>query len=228
MPRVILTRARTAFLSCISSPLNPPFARATRALTFPHCSQPGYSSFFPQSFGTMSRTAPIDRIADKLETPALDDRSYRVVRLPNQLEALLVHDPDTDKASASVNVNVGSFSDADDMPGMAHAVEHLLFMGTEKVLIPPSLLELSLTAQKYPVENDYNQYLSANSGYSNAYTSSTETNYFFEVAASSSQDSDTSTSTTITSPLHGALDRFAQFFIAPLFLSSTLDRELRA
>ena len=29
-------------------------------------------------------------------------------------------------------------------------------------------------------------------------------------------------------PLHGALDRFAQFFIAPLFLSSTLDRELRA
>jgi insulysin len=30
------------------------------------------------------------------------------------------------------------------------------------------------------------------------------------------------------SPLYGALDRFAQFFIEPLFLSSTLDRELRA
>jgi len=30
------------------------------------------------------------------------------------------------------------------------------------------------------------------------------------------------------SPLYGALDRFAQFFIAPLFLSSTLDRELKA
>ena len=30
------------------------------------------------------------------------------------------------------------------------------------------------------------------------------------------------------SPLHGALDRFAQFFIAPLFLDSTLDRELKA
>ncbi len=81
-------------------------------------------------FATMSTT---ERVADKLEKPALDDRSYRVIRLPNRLEALLVHDPDTDKASASVNVNVGSFSDADDMPGMAHAVEHLLFMGTEKV-----------------------------------------------------------------------------------------------
>jgi insulysin len=30
------------------------------------------------------------------------------------------------------------------------------------------------------------------------------------------------------SPLYGALDRFSQFFIDPLFLSSTLDRELRA
>ena len=83
-----------------------------------------------RSFASM---APIKRITEKLEVPALDDRSYRVIELPNKLEALLVHDPDTDKASAAVNVNVGSFSDADDMPGMAHAVEHLLFMGTEKV-----------------------------------------------------------------------------------------------
>lgn len=77
--------------------------------------------------------APIERVAEKLEAPELDDRSYRVIRLPNKLEALLVHDPETDKASASVNVNVGSFSDAENMPGMAHAVEHLLFMGTKKV-----------------------------------------------------------------------------------------------
>ena len=80
--------------------------------------------------------APIERVTDKLETPALDDRSYRVIRLPNKLEALLVHDADTDKASAAVNVNMGSFSDAHDMPGMAHAVEHLLFMGTKKVWFP--------------------------------------------------------------------------------------------
>ena len=73
------------------------------------------------------------RLADQLERPALDDRSYRVIRLPNQLEALLVHDAETDKASAAMDVNVGSFSDPEDMPGMAHAVEHLLFMGTEKV-----------------------------------------------------------------------------------------------
>ncbi|KAH0564956.1 hypothetical protein GP486_001650 [Trichoglossum hirsutum] len=151
-------------------------------------------------------------LTDKMETPALDDRSYRVIRLPNKLEALLVHDPETDKASAAMDVNVGNFSDREDMPGMAHA---------------------------YPRENAYNQYLTSHSGHSNAYTGGTSTNYFFEVAASSSPSSRVSTSGTGTpvngslqelqsSPLYGALDRFAQFFIAPLFLPSTLDRELKA
>lgn len=80
---------------------------------------------------------------------------------------------------------------------------------------------------QYPKENAYNQYLTAHSGYSNAYTAGTETNYFFEVAASS-EASDALTNGHTESPLYGALDRFAQFFIAPLFLSSTLDRELMA
>ncbi|KAI9841127.1 MAG: Insulinase (Peptidase M16) [Sclerophora amabilis] len=157
-----------------------------------------------------------ERLADRLETPSLDDRSYRVIRLPNKLEALLVHDPNTDKASAALDVNVGNFSDREDMPGMAHAVEHLLFMGTEK----------------YPKENAYSQYLASHNGYSNAYTASTSTNYYFEVSASSNAANSSSPADASTleqsSPLYGALDRFAQFFIKPLFLSSTLDRELNA
>ena len=140
-------------------------------------------------------------------------------------------------------MGVGSFSDDDDMPGMAHAVEHLLFMGTEKVCVLIWDLKY-LTFLQYPVENDYNQYLTAHSGYSNAYTGSTETNYFFEVAASSEDvgsqkngsgnrltngDLDAVTSPSNADlPLYGALDRFSQFFIAPLFLEETLDRELRA
>jgi insulysin len=80
----------------------------------------------------------VRHITDNLEKPDLDDRSYRVIELPNKLEALLVHDAQTDKASASLNVNVGNFCDDEDMPGMAHAVEHLLFMGTEKVRLPRS------------------------------------------------------------------------------------------
>lgn len=75
---------------------------------------------------------PAELVTDHLETPSLDDRTYRVIRLPNQLEALLVHDAQTDKASAGMDVNVGNFSDERDMPGMAHAVEHV-------GLAPPSI-----------------------------------------------------------------------------------------
>lgn len=152
-------------------------------------------------------TRPVERVTDHLETPSLDDRKYRVIKLPNQLEVLLVHDAEADKASAAMDVNVGNFSDPEDLPGLAHCVEHMLFMGTKK----------------YPVENAYSQYLSAHSGSSNAYTGATSTNYYFEVAAKG-EDADAA----LDSPLYGALDRFAQFFIDPLFLNSTLDRELRA
>ncbi|KAK4156700.1 ubiquitin carboxyl-terminal hydrolase [Chaetomidium leptoderma] len=152
----------------------------------------------------------VEIVTDRLEKPSLDDRSYRVIRLPNQLEALIVHDPKTDKASAAMDVNVGSFSDEDDMPGMAHAVEHLLFMGNKK----------------YPVENAYHQYISAHSGLTNAYTAATSTNYHFEVSAKPGNEEEPSA--TNPSPLLGALDRFAQFFIEPLFLETTLDRELQA
>lgn len=60
-----------------------------------------------------------------LEIPSLDNRSYRFVRLPNQLEVFLVHDVETDKASAAMDVNVGYLSDENDFPGMAHAVENV-------------------------------------------------------------------------------------------------------
>lgn len=147
-------------------------------------------------------------LASDLEKPSLDDRSYRVISLPNHLEVLLVSDPSTDKASAAMDVNVGNYSDPDDLPGLSHSLEHMLFMGTKK----------------YPVENEYSQYLSKNSGSSNAYTAATSTNYYFEVGAKKSEGAKEGEE----GPLKGALDRFAQFFIEPLFLEDTLDRELRA
>ncbi|KAI9667185.1 MAG: Insulinase (Peptidase M16) [Alyxoria varia] len=158
-----------------------------------------------------SRATGSECLADQLERPSQDDRAYRVIRLQNDLEALLIHDPDTDKASAALDVDAGSFSDEPSLPGMAHAVEHLLFMGTEK----------------YPGENDYNSYLASHSGYSNAFTSETHTNFFFEVA-SRGDHSGSAEERSNPGPLFGALDRFAQFFIAPLFLEETLDRELKA
>ena len=79
------------------------------------------------------RHRPVERLTDHFETPSIDDRKYRLVRLPNQLEVLLVHDVETDKASAAMDVNVGNFCDPPDLPGLAHCLEHMLFMGTTKV-----------------------------------------------------------------------------------------------
>ncbi len=72
---------------------------------------------------------------------------------------------------------------------------------------------LFLGTEKYPDENEYSKFLSQHGGSSNAYTSSDHTNYYFDV-----------------SPKHlkGALDRFSQFFIEPLFTESATDREVKA
>jgi insulysin len=46
-----------------------------------------------------------------LEKPANDEREYRLIKLANQLEVLVISDPDTDRASAALDVHVGSLSD---------------------------------------------------------------------------------------------------------------------
>ncbi|KAL4939837.1 hypothetical protein BDV06DRAFT_198031 [Aspergillus oleicola] len=206
----VSTRSHAPSRSSSSPPRSSPFNRLSPL-----------QNFIPTRKMTM-RSA--ERLTEGLEKPSLDDRSYRVIQLPNKLEALLVHDAETDKAAAAMDVNVGSFSDPEDLQGLAHGLEHMLFMGTEK----------------YPVENAYNQYLASHSGSSNAYTAGTETNYFFEVSATGTSNSSsgqstpngttngTASETDGPSPLYGALDRFAQFFVSPLFLENTLDREMRA
>lgn len=80
--------------------------------------------------------------------------------------------------------------------------------------------------KKFSIENEYSQCLSANFGSSNAYTGRTLMNYFFSISVKPDNGQDSSD--TNPSPVSGALDRFAQFYIEPLFLSEALDRELKA
>ena len=86
----------------------------------------GYERVASSSYATFSR--PIEQSPN-------DDRSYRLVRLDNGLECLLVSDPKTDKCAAGISVRVGHLSDPENAQGMAHFCEHLLFMGTEKVCL---------------------------------------------------------------------------------------------
>ena len=72
---------------------------------------------------------------------------------------------------------------------------------------------LFLGTEKYPNENTYNTFIKENSGSSNAYTGHEETNYYFSIAKDK---------------LEQALDIFAEFFVAPLFTESCVEREMRA
>ncbi|RAL63564.1 hypothetical protein DID88_003608 [Monilinia fructigena] len=94
-----------------------------------------------------------------------------------------------------MDVNVGNFSDPEDFPGMAHAVEHLLFMGTKKYPVGMLIHNTFPQIREVPTHTQVPHL---------------PTNYF-EVAAKSGEDGDSGDAN--PSPLHGALDRFAQFFI---------------
>ncbi|VDN41544.1 unnamed protein product [Gongylonema pulchrum] len=127
---------------------------------------------------------------------------YRGLELANGLRVLLVSDPETDKSAASLDVNVGHLMDPWELPGLAHFCEHMLFMGTDK----------------YPSENEYSKFISSHGGVTNAYTSADHTNYHFDIAPEYLS----------VSRAYGALDRFVQFFLCPLFTESATEREVRA
>ena len=102
-----------------------------------------------------------------IERSPADTRDYRAIALPNGLQALVVSDPGTDQGAAALSVNVGGGDEPDERPGLAHFLEHMLFLGTEK----------------YPDPGEYNRYLNEHGGSSNAATSFSRTSYFFDVDA---------------------------------------------
>ncbi|KAM0898656.1 hypothetical protein ACQ4PT_021817 [Festuca glaucescens] len=121
----------------------------------------------PREVDSLSEAA--DGAAAKIEVevtkPRNDKRGYRRVVLPNALECLLISDPDTDKAAASMNVSVGYFCDPDGLEGLAHFLEHMLFYASEK----------------YPIEDSYSKYIAEHGGSTNAFTTSEHTNFYFDV-----------------------------------------------
>ena len=64
-----------------------------------------------------------------------------------------------------MDIRVGSLADPAGHQGLAHFLEHMLFLGTEK----------------YPQVGEYDKYLAEFQGYHNAFTAREHTNYHFEV-----------------------------------------------
>ncbi|XP_063962831.1 nardilysin-like [Lytechinus pictus] len=68
-------------------------------------------------------------------------------------------------AAAALCVGIGSFSDPDDIPGFAHFLEHMVFMGSAK----------------YPCENSFDAFIQKHGGSDNAATGFDKTVFQFEI-----------------------------------------------
>ncbi|WP_413284850.1 insulinase family protein [Vibrio sp. MA40-2] len=95
-----------------------------------------------------------------------DSNQYRYITLNNGLRALLIEDFSARKSAVALSVNVGHYDDPQDREGLAHYLEHMLFLGTEK----------------YPKIGDFQTFISRHGGSNNAWTGTEHTCFFFDIS----------------------------------------------
>jgi insulysin len=139
-----------------------PLISATVASSLERSSDPISPHCHPDANGVDATTPLPSPIQGKS-----DWRNYSSVRLPNGVVVCAASDPQSKTTAASATVRAGAAHDPREMPGLAHFLEHMCFLGSAK----------------YPGENDYKKFLSQHGGQSNASTSLFVTNYKFEVLA---------------------------------------------
>lgn len=100
-----------------------------------------------------------------LLTPSLAGQETLKMELENGLQAYLISDPHAAQSGAALVVGVGSWEDGKETPGIAHFLEHMLFLGTKT----------------YPKESEYSEFIAEHAGLSNAYTASDRTAYLFSI-----------------------------------------------
>jgi len=100
-------------------------------------------------------------LENNIYKPINDKRIYEYKQLENGINVLAISDPDTTTSTAALAVAVGSLDDA-PYCGLAHFLEHLLFLGSKK----------------YPDEKLLNNILTKYNGYNNAFTGDFFSCYF--------------------------------------------------
>ncbi|KAN0023385.1 hypothetical protein ACTFIU_011555 [Dictyostelium citrinum] len=114
-----------------------------------------------------------------------DNNKYRYLKLKNDLEVVLVSDESTDQSSCCLAINIGSLCNPREIEGLAHFLEHMLFLGTEK----------------FPVEKEFVNFIYLNGGTYNGTTSANKTNYYFTVNQESFEEALDRFSSFFISPL---------------------------
>jgi len=100
-----------------------------------------------------------------IRKPKYDNRSFSGGKLQNNIKYIHINDEHLDRSFISVSINTGSYNNIKGYDGLAHFLEHMLFLGSSK----------------YPDEAYYSKRLNELGGTSNAYTDTSKTVYFFNV-----------------------------------------------
>ena len=143
------------------------------------------NSFRRSVSDTLSSIVP--EFSSVIKSPT-DLKDYKLIQLENGLKALLISDTAYDlkkldqeelevengvtngqtglkRSAASLRIEVGSYSDPEELQGLAHFLEHMVFMGSKK----------------YPSENEFTKFIDDHDGSYNAYTDDEFTNFHFAI-----------------------------------------------
>jgi len=141
-------------------------------------------------------------IEEELATPILSpdytERKTAKLRLANGLQMLIISDPNLSESALSLSNQDGSWQNPNDALGLAHFVEHMLFMGNKA----------------HPTSGSLDKFLTTHgSKSSNAQTGGETTTYALSVG---------------NDALPAALERFTTMFIQPNFTPEALKSEINA
>ena len=125
-----------------------------------------------------------------------DTNEYSYITLKNGLTVFFIKNDTSQTESALLYVNIGSKDNPEDTLGLAHFLEHMLFMGSE--MFPGSAL--------------FQNEITKNNAFTNAFTSETSTQYFFSAPTN----------------FMYLLTIFSNFFIKPLFDIKYVEKEVNA
>lgn len=92
-----------------------------------------------------------------------DKKMYEHNILNNDMETIMISNSTSNKSFVILSINIGSLNN--DVEGIAHFLEHMIFMGNEK----------------YPKENHFFETINKYGGSTNAFTSNNYTCYYFSV-----------------------------------------------
>jgi insulysin len=98
--------------------------------------------------------------------PDIDRRPQRLIKLPNGLICLLISDMDSLISAAAMTVGCGQMDDPPEVQGLAHFLEHMVFLGSEK----------------FPQEDEFDRYCAKHNGHSNAFTAMHGTTFYYELS----------------------------------------------